>query len=990
MSRSFARSVVCLALVFAAACRVDVDGGEPPPVVKAPPAAVSTPDAWHLFDRSVSSGFTPSAEPVQITLDRAEQVSAVKVYGSAPYRLRVTGANGLSLGFEATDLSSLGAGWHALPSSALTATDHVELRFEPLGKPAPVPEVELWAVDDHQVASRPDLAAKDLPPGFVAFASDAPSIDIGPSECTNAGALLMRAPAELRRAYLVYDAKGLFRPFAVQRTINGLAEQGGAWIAGEGGSFIEEIDPAVLNLGPNELRFCLPNAATSANISNLRVVGELDRGVRLPSTIAIGADGRDGAALRDGDLATTQDIAAGDRVLMSFDRLIAPDALVLHGKLGEIASVECVDKTGAAQPLAVTSQTSGAIVLVGGTHACSQLAFTPSAAMSLSELDVVGSGAAEPVDWPRVVVTSPPEHFGDTAYVGGFVARGHLMTGAIRTTVAGQASLAMTGDFGRLLTRAGDLASPWSVVVTARAPDGSTQTKQVVLDRDQRAQLAAAKSAPAATANAPTPDARYGQVGESKVVTAGAHAATTVRLGTHVGVNVPAGAVAAATPITVRHLADDALPPLDPGMINVTAPQGHGYEFLPHGQKFAQPIEVLVPFDPALIPDEMKPEDVHTFYYDPAAERWKKLDRTAIDAGAHVIHSSTTHFTIMVDAVLTVPKNPSPLSLDPTSISSIGAASPAANIDLIEPPQANSTGDARMSLPIRVPKGRGAYTPALGISYSSSGGNGWLGVGWDLSISKIEIDTRWGVPTYQSLDAPRYVLDGAEIVPTLDADGPTCSDGSTAKRYHARIEGGFAHILRCGSSVGAVHWEVHDRDGTLFVYGDTGDGSNASLASYVGAGGIFRWQLARVQDVHGNVTQFNYFIDDDPSDPINNPEESREIYPLSIAYTSHASKPEAAYTISFLLDDGTRPDRIISGRAGFKTVTKHLLRAVRVAFRGAPIRDYVLTYAHGQFSKTVLSNISVFGTDGCVPSGNAFIATGCGNRLDQHTFDYFA
>jgi hypothetical protein len=76
----------------------------------------------------------------------------------------------------------------------------------------------------------------------------------------------------------------------VQRTINGLAEQGGAWIATDptSRSFVEEIDPAVLNAGPNELRFCLPNAATNANISNLRVVGELDGGVRLPSAIAIG------------------------------------------------------------------------------------------------------------------------------------------------------------------------------------------------------------------------------------------------------------------------------------------------------------------------------------------------------------------------------------------------------------------------------------------------------------------------------------------------------------------------------------------------------------------------------------------------------------------------------------------------------------------------------------------------------------------------------
>ena len=30
------------------------------------------------------------------------------------------------------------------------------------------------------------------------------------------------------------------------------------------------------------------------------------------------------------------------------------------------------------------------------------------------------------------------------------------------------------------------------------------------------------------------------------------------------------------------------------------------------------------------------------------------------------------------------------------------------------------------------------------------GGNGWLGVGWDLAVPAITIDTRWGVPRYDA------------------------------------------------------------------------------------------------------------------------------------------------------------------------------------------------------------------------------------------------
>jgi hypothetical protein len=37
-------------------------------------------------------------------------------------------------------------------------------------------------------------------------------------------------------------------------------------------------------------------------------------------------------------------------------------------------------------------------------------------------------------------------------------------------------------------------------------------------------------------------------------------------------------------------------------MINVTAPKGRGYEFLPHGQRFAKAVEVVIPYVASLVP----------------------------------------------------------------------------------------------------------------------------------------------------------------------------------------------------------------------------------------------------------------------------------------------------------------------------------------------------------------------------------------------------
>jgi len=141
------RSLALLAVTFG--CRGGLDIDDHAALVKASPATLSTSSAWALFDRSTTSGFTPGDEPVRATFERGrvEQVSAVKVYGAAPYRLRVTGADNSAIGFSSIDLSKLSAGWHVFPSSSLVSTNVVELHFDSLGAPAAIPELELWVIE---------------------------------------------------------------------------------------------------------------------------------------------------------------------------------------------------------------------------------------------------------------------------------------------------------------------------------------------------------------------------------------------------------------------------------------------------------------------------------------------------------------------------------------------------------------------------------------------------------------------------------------------------------------------------------------------------------------------------------------------------------------------------------------------------------------------------------------------------------------------------
>src|SRR6185369_5182932 len=153
--------------------------------------------------------------------------------------------------------------------------------------------------------------------------------------------------------------------------------------------------------------------------------------------------------------------------------------------------------------------------------------------------------------------------------------------------------------------------------------------------------------------------------------------------------------------------------------------------------------------------------------------------------------AETTHFTDFMAATIVMPEHPGLQSINPTSLKSIALADPKAGVQMIEPPQANSQGTANLELPIVVPPGRLGMQPSLKITYDSSAGNGWLGVGWNLSISSIEIDTRFGVPTYNGNE--RYMIDGEELTPATMPPGDAPAGGTY---YHRRNEGSFEWIQR--------------------------------------------------------------------------------------------------------------------------------------------------------------------------------------------------
>src|SRR5262249_543661 len=134
---------------------------------------------------------------------------------------------------------------------------------------------------------------------------------------------------------------------------------------------------------------------------------------------------------------------------------------------------------------------------------------------------------------------------------------------------------------------------------------------------------------------------------------------------------------------------------------------------------------------------------------------------------------------------------------------------------------------------------------------------------------------------------------------------------------------------------------------------------------------IFRWNLERIEDVFGNRVDFHY-----TRDAGDNGEPWVQLYPASMEYTSHPSGLSAEYSVAFALEADDRPDVIINGRAGFQVLTRKRLDFVDVKLADDIIRRYDVFYQTGDFGKSLVSSIALFGVGAAQP-------------LYAHGFNYF-
>ncbi len=410
--------------------------------------------------------------------------------------------------------------------------------------------------------------------------------------------------------------------------------------------------------------------------------------------------------------------------------------------------------------------------------------------------------------------------------------------------------------------------------------------------------------------------------------------------------------------------------PLNMDVDAVTSGKYLGYGLQLKNQKTQGQIKVHLGYDPSKIPSGYGPKDVRTFAYNSAKREWEVLVVDSLDVKNNVVISKYSGDTDYVNGVIKVPEMAETSSFAPTMIADMEYANPAAGIVNIAPPSANNTGTVSTGFPIKLPAGRNGMQPNLNVTYNSEGGNGWMGLGWNLQLPAITLDTRWGVPRFdETYETEIYQLNGEQLVLKVGSEytSPHRYSGditrSNNREFYLRKEGSYLKIVRSGSSPSNYSWVVTDKLGNKSYYGE--DNSSVIKDESINAN-ITHWALSKTVDPFGNEVRYFY----EKNTTTINGVSAQYFYPSSIEYTmtTGVSNP-TYYQVDFTREDANREDINLSARTGVLMTTNHeLLSEINIKYSNngvfEAIRSYQFDYIDSAFKKKQLSKISEYDAAG--------------------------
>jgi RHS repeat-associated protein len=260
------------------------------------------------------------------------------------------------------------------------------------------------------------------------------------------------------------------------------------------------------------------------------------------------------------------------------------------------------------------------------------------------------------------------------------------------------------------------------------------------------------------------------------------------------------------------------------------------------------------------------------------------------------------------------------------------------------------SGAAMYNIPISVPSGTHGVVPQLSIGYSSQGGNGLLGIGWNLSgLSAI---SRSGKSiAYDNTVSPvklnnddYFILDGNRLEVTSGLNGVDYATYATKMETFSKITS-YGWIAPYGTP---QYFIVEMKNGMIYEYGNSTD----SKLFNVDGNRVISWQLSKVRDQYGNYMTYLYET---------TPE--RELILKEINYTGNVAQNLTPYN-KVKFDYGVRRDKNMAFIAGEKVTSRSLLTQITVTTEDSkPVRKYEFTYGLKN-DKSYLKRVREAGSDG--------------------------
>lgn len=228
-----------------------------------------------------------------------------------------------------------------------------------------------------------------------------------------------------------------------------------------------------------------------------------------------------------------------------------------------------------------------------------------------------------------------------------------------------------------------------------------------------------------------------------------------------------------------------------------------------------------------------------------------------------------------------------------------------------------NTGTAKYGVGIKVPPGTAGHGPKLSLSYEGGGGNGSLGIGWDLPLAYVQCRSDKGIPTYgQNVGFPRqdrYINEmKEELVP--QADG----------YWFCQNEGAFLRYRRV-----ADHWECTAPDGTRMEYGLT---QNGRVQDGTNAARVFSWLLEKETDTRGNTILYTYSA-------FAGSQNTNQKYLTEVRYGPGAPPFQNFHFARFQYED--RSDWFEECRPGFVVRTGKRLKSVVIGTQGPTLANHL-------------------------------------------------